>query len=137
MGSRRYTYARSCAGYCIAMWTLGLDTKNIRAQNIRIHADGSLFYHNFARFAFKLRRSDDAPFVFNNYMKYPLEANDNLYSQFVTIVFESYCVLRSNYKLLCGYFLLMNSSHQRPQDVLFLREALLPNINSDEEIAKY
>merc|ERR1712228_567937 len=142
---KRNVYARSCAGYCVATWILRIASNKITSPNIRIHADGSLFYYNFARFIFDFESDERASFVFNNYMKYALDVNVYpLYSQFVTWIFESFCLLKDRYRLILSCLLFMIPSQQISQinherDVLFLKEILRFDLkqNNKEEIAMY
>jgi len=139
---RRKVYARSTAGYCVASWILGVAQNKMNSQNIMIHSNGSLFYMDFARHILSNDHNEKkaAPFFFTNYMKFALETGQKTnFCQFVTCIFEAFCILRQKYKLLLSLLLLMLSSPQIHRfDPLYLQKTLKLNLkNNTKEIAIY
>jgi len=141
----REFYARSCAGYCVATWILGISLNKNNAENIMIHNNGSLFYINFGSYILNRNKNrnrnrnetdnhNESPFLFTNYMKYPLN-KEPLYSQFIEWLFKAYCLLRNKYKLFLNLLLLMVPELIHNElDILFLKNALRFDLQNEKQI---
>eukprot|EP01083_Nonionella_stella_P198464 728622_1 len=122
----RDIYTRSCAGYCIASYVLGLGDRH--PSNIMVRQKGELFHIDFAHFLgnFKSQniigdlvkwQREVAPFVFLPASKFVINnanRDDENYEKFLHFAVGAYLALRRRYRLLCNLFILMLPS-QMPE----------------------
>src|SRR5690606_20239339 len=112
----RENFARSCAGYCVATFVLGIGDRH--SDNYMVSKSGHFFHIDFGHFLgnfkskFKIKR-ERSPFVFTPAMKYVIDdgkKNSSLYINFIQWVSEAYNVLRLRSRLLLLLFALMTSA---------------------------
>lgn len=146
MNKARDIYSRSCAGYCIAGYVLGLGDRH--PSNIMVRNKGELFHIDFSHFLgnFKSQniigdhvqwKREVAPFVFLPAYKYCIDAGgkeEAKYNEFIQFAVNAYLALRQRHRLLINLFVLMLPS-QMPeliikQHIHYLRDQLhLPQSN--------
>mmetsp|Transcript_34041 Transcript_34041/g.47413 ORF Transcript_34041/g.47413 Transcript_34041/m.47413 type:complete len:391 (-) Transcript_34041:402-1574(-) len=112
--SAKLNFSRSCAGYCVATYTIGIGDRH--SGNIMCKKDGHLFHIDFGhflgnfkkKFGFKRERT---AFVFTPEMAYVMTGKKGTshvgYRDFVEIAKDAFCVVRSNAVLWESLFLLM------------------------------
>eukprot|EP01083_Nonionella_stella_P153989 495527_1 len=119
-------YTRSCAGYCMASYILGLGDRH--PSNIMVRRKGELFHIDFAHFLgnFKSQKvigdyvkwqREVAPFVFLSANKFCITnggKNTHKYNEFVQFSVNAYLAVRMRHKLLINLFILMLPS-QMPE----------------------
>jgi phosphatidylinositol kinase/protein kinase (PI-3 family) len=133
-------FMRSCAGYCIATFVLGIGDRH--NDNIMLRHDGRLFHIDFGHFLghflkkFGIER-ETAPFVFTPQFAHVLGGEDSPQYKF----FESLCILafttvRHNANVFINLILLMLSiglpELQRVEDVMWLRDHLMLGLNDTD-----
>jgi len=144
MENARDIYSRSCAGYSIASYVLGLGDRH--PSNIMVRTKGELFHIDFSHFLgnFKSQpiigdfvkwQREVAPFVFLPANKYCIDGGDkveeqckNLYDDFIQFAVSAYLGLRERHRLLMNLFVLMLPS-QMPELIVkrhihYLRDQL-------------
>jgi len=130
-------FTRSCAGYCVATYVLGIGDRH--NGNIMIRQDGHLFHIDFGHFLgnFKTKfgiKRERTPFVFTKQMAYVITLGDKkpkknkLYQDFEELCCKAYYLLRSHAVELENLFVLMVSAGMPEllvqKDITYLREML-------------
>ena len=93
-------FVRSCAGYCVASYVLGLGDRH--ADNIMMKENGKLFHIDFGHFLgnFKTKlgfKRERTPFVFTPEMAEVMGGeNSEQYKRFVTYCGKAFNILRKN-----------------------------------------
>jgi len=109
-------FIRSCAGYCVATYMLGIGDRH--SDNIMVSTSGHLFHIDFGHFLgnFKSKfgiRRERAPFVFTPEMKNVIENGDDerdngdSYGKFKRLCCEAYNDIRRSANLFITLFQLM------------------------------
>ena len=136
----RDIYSRSCAGYCIAGYVLGLGDRH--PSNIMVRNKGELFHIDFSHFLgnFKSQniigdyvkwQREVAPFVFLPAYKYCIDGGnkeEDKYNEFIQFAVNAYLALRQRHRLLMNLFVMMLPS-QMPELIIkdhihYLRDQL-------------
>ena len=150
----RDIYARSCAGYSIASYVLGLGDRH--PSNIMVRKKGELFHIDFSHFLgnFKSQKvigdyvkwqREIAPFVFLPANKYCINNGNNdmeKYNEFIQFNVNAYKSLRQRHKLLINLFILMLPSQMpeliKKEHINYLRDQLhLYDIIDDDHVEKH
>ncbi|CAN6598522.1 phosphatidylinositol 3-kinase Vps34p [Trichomonascus vanleenenianus] len=113
------TFVRSCAGYCVVTYILGVGDRHL--DNLLICPDGHFFH---ADFGYILGRD---PKPFPPMMKLPIQVIDGMggaqsdnYDKFRSYCFTAFTSLRKNANLILNLFALMTESSI--PDIMFERE---------------
>ena len=142
-----YNFTRSCAGYSIATYLLGIcDRHN---DNIMVKKSGHIFHIDYGKFLgdhqmvgnFKRDRSPfvltpDMVYVINGCEKKPTEK----FHEFVDLCCKGFNVIRQNGNLLLNLFTLMASSGipgVTYDAVRYVQRALLPDLSDSEAAATF
>jgi phosphatidylinositol-4,5-bisphosphate 3-kinase len=116
----RENFARSCAGYCVATFVMGIGDRH--SDNIMVKRNGQFFHIDFGHFLgnFKIKKMwgvsikrERSALVFTPTMKYAIDQNSKscpLYDQFIEWTGEAYNCLRMRSRLLILLFALMVSA---------------------------
>jgi phosphatidylinositol-4,5-bisphosphate 3-kinase len=136
----RDIYTRSCAGYCIASYVLGLGDRH--PSNIMIREKGELFHIDFSHFLgnFKSQaiigdyvkwQRETSPFVFLPAMKCVIDncgQDKNNYNRFLQYCCNAYLALRQRQRLFINLFILMIPSQMpeliEKQHIEYMRDSL-------------
>eukprot|EP01083_Nonionella_stella_P084695 234530_1 len=154
-------YLRSCAGYCIASWIIGIGDRH--SDNMMVHECGDLFHIDFGHFLghFKVKKfsirvmpgikmktewnRERSPFVFLPAMKYcikydfskdcPGDSNSNNYDRFVDLCTTAMDAIRRRHRLILNLFALMLPS-QMPEllnvkDIVYCRQQMQLNLTKN------
>lgn len=113
------TYVRSCAGYCVITYILGVGDRHL--DNLLICPDGHFFHADFGY----ILGHDPKPFP--PLMKLPIQIIDGMgginsenYSRFRSLCFTAYTTLRKSANLILNLFALM--SHSTIPDIMVERD---------------
>jgi len=138
-------FARSCAGYCVATYVLGIADRH--NDNIMITKNGFLLHIDFGHFLGNYKkkfgyRRETTPFVFTAQYAHVLtggKAKTEAFEEFKTLCGRAYNVVRHHSALFLNLFQLMLCGGiqelQSSDDISHLRDALSLGL-SDEEAAK-
>eukprot|EP00742_Colponemidia_sp_Colp-10_P008512 GILJ01009223.1.p1 GENE.GILJ01009223.1~~GILJ01009223.1.p1 ORF type:complete len:1276 (-),score=194.08 GILJ01009223.1:210-4037(-) len=137
-------FVRSCAGYCVASYVLGLGDRH--NDNLMIQRNGRFFHIDFghflgnfkSKFGFKRER---APFVFTPAFLAVMGDLQSLpYKQFENMCVQAYNLTRKYSDLFINLFLLMISAGipelNSPKDLLYMRGSLSTHL-TDAEAAQH
>ena len=133
------TFVRSCAGYCVAMYMLGVGDRHL--DNLMLRSDGRLFHIDFG---YMLGR-DPKPFpppmkLCKEMVEAMGGADSKLYGSFRLKCCEAFNILRANGNLILNLLMLMvdaNVQHlQGEADVAKVTEKLRLDL-TNEEAARY
>ncbi len=139
-------FVRSCAGYCVATYVLGIGDRH--NDNIMLSRKGDLFHIDFGHFlgnfkSFKgIYKRETTPFVFTPMYAHVMGGTDGeSYKQFVKMGCDAFLVLRKNGHMLMNLFLLMLSSGipelTSIQDIAWLRKVLKLHVSEEEAIRHF
>lgn len=113
------TYVRSCAGYCVITYLLGVGDRHL--DNLLICPDGHFFHADFGY----ILGHDPKPFP--PMMKLPIQIIDGMggtgsenYDKFRSLCFTTYTTLRKSANLILNLFALM--SHSSIPDIMVERD---------------
>ncbi|KAL5015314.1 hypothetical protein ScPMuIL_009584 [Solemya velum] len=143
------TFTRSCAGYCVATFILGIGDRH--PDNIMVTEQGQVFHIDFGHFLnhrkkkFGIKR-ERVPFVLtSDFLRVICKGAENpkddpLFKSFEELCCRVYSILRKQSHFLINLFTLMLSSGipelQSLDDVSYLRTTLAVEKN-EEEARKY
>lgn len=141
-------FIRSCAGYCVATYVLGIGDRH--NGNIMVTKSGHLFHIDFGHFLGNFKKKfgvnrERAAFVFTPEMAYVIGGKNyrksNVFLQFLRTCSYAFKVLRANAGILETLFILMVAAGMpelmRESDILYLRNKLnveLPNSVAEKEL---
>ena len=129
-------FIRSCAGYCVATYLLGIGDRH--TANIMISETGHLFHIDFGHFlgnfkskkiiGIKIKR-EKTDFVFTDEMCQVMGGkNDERFKQFQNLCVRAYNIIRKNGFIFINLFMIMLSSGmpelQIPKQIDYLRKRL-------------
>ena len=137
-------FMRSCAGYCVATYVLGLGDRH--NDNIMVTRDGRLFHIDFGHFLGNFKSKFGYKGKENHsslLLRLPLlwmGKNSPMFCQFVETCGEAYNILRENANLLLSLLQLMISAEipelRSNKDIMYMREKLMLHL-SPEDAAKH
>eukprot|EP00117_Sycon_ciliatum_P042199 scpid14506/ scgid4649/ Phosphatidylinositol 4-phosphate 3-kinase C2 domain-containing subunit alpha; Phosphoinositide 3-kinase-C2-alpha len=135
-------FTRSCAGFCVATYILGVcDRHN---DNIMIRRSGHLFHIDFSKFLgnaqkFGSFKRDRTPFVLTPDMAYVINNGEQIspnFQEFVDICCRAFNILRHHTSHLANILTLMRTSGMeelaQPDDVQYVIDALMPELTDIE-----
>eukprot|EP00743_Colponemidia_sp_Colp-15_P005767 GILK01006199.1.p1 GENE.GILK01006199.1~~GILK01006199.1.p1 ORF type:complete len:1282 (+),score=244.87 GILK01006199.1:260-4105(+) len=133
-------FVRSCAGYCVASYVLGLGDRH--NDNLMIQRNGRFFHIDFGHFLgnFKSKfgiKRERAPFVFTPAFLAVMGDLQSLpYKQFEEMCVQAYNLTRKYSDLFINLFLLMISAGipelNNPKDLLYMRGSLSTHLTEAE-----
>jgi phosphatidylinositol-4,5-bisphosphate 3-kinase len=139
-------FVRSCAGYCVATFVLGIGDRH--NDNIMVTKDGHLFHIDFGHFLGNFKKKfgfnrERTPFVFTPEMAYVMGGKkykkSPMFKRFKELCCRAFNILRKNVLLLENLFLLSVSAGMpelaEADDVHYLRDMLLLD-TTDKEAEK-
>ena len=134
-------FARSCAGYCVATYVLGIGDRH--NDNVMLTRDGKLLHIDFGHFLgnFKSKlgiRRERVPFILTPaYAAVLGRSGHPTFNHFVKLACDAYNILRRNSNLLITLFSLMLNCGipelSTPNDIFYLRNQLMLDA-TDEEV---
>jgi phosphatidylinositol-4,5-bisphosphate 3-kinase len=133
-------FMRSCAGYCVATYVLGIGDRH--NDNVMITKSGKLFHIDFGHFLgnykkkFGIKR-ERAPFVFTHDFAYVMGGKDTLdFQAFVGLCCDAYNVLRNHANMFINLFAMMLSTGipelQSVDDIAYLRDAFVLDLTEEQ-----
>eukprot|EP00741_Cyanophora_paradoxa_P015920 tig00020909_g15370.t1 len=129
-------FARSCAGYCVATYVLGLCDRH--SDNVMLFPDGRFFHIDFGRFLGHVTKmggfipKETAPFLFTREYAYVMEDKRGVpvYEEFVRLCGDAFAVLRRHRNLILHLCMLL---HGR-KAVRHMYDRFVPQLERDEEV---
>lgn len=144
------TFTRSCAGYCVATFVLGIGDRN--PDNIMINDDGQIFHIDFGHFLGHFKKKfgisrERVPFVLTSDFLFVISRGKDIsesnpfFKEFIDLCEKAYLILRQHASLLITLFTLMLSTGipelQTPDDVEYLRTTLQVDKNEVEALSYF
>ncbi|CAL8074635.1 unnamed protein product [Orchesella dallaii] len=141
------TFKRSCAGYCVATFILGIGDRN--PDNIMVSEDGHIFHIDFGHFLGHFKKKfginrERVPFVLTEDFLYVIaKGAENprkspAFQEFQKLCGRAYIILRRHANLLISLFTLMLpcgiAELQSIADVDYLRKTLAVDMNEAEAL---
>lgn len=138
-------FARSCAGYCVATYVMGIGDRH--SDNYMLRTDGAFFHIDFGHFLgnFKSKlgvNRERAPFRFTPAMAEVLDGTSGpTFERFIKYAGRAYNILRRHSHLLITLFSLMVSAGlpelEKPQDVDWVRDKLRLDLTDEEAFSHF
>jgi len=133
-------FIRSCAGYCVATYVLGIGDRHndnimVTKAGLLVHIDFGHFLGNFKTFlSFK---RETAPFVLTPDMAYVMGgSNSEGFARFSQFCCKAYNVVRANSHIFLNLFTLMLSTGipelRKPEDINWLRNSFCLDMTEEE-----
>ena len=133
-------FVKSCAGYCVATYVLGIGDRH--NDNIMLTKKGDLFHIDFGHFLgnfkqFKgIYKRETTPFVFTPMYAHVMGGKDSsAFDQFVDLGCEAFLILRRHHRMLMNLFLLMLAAgipELELNTISWLRHTLILEQNEDD-----
>lgn len=146
LAAARDTFARSCAGYCVATFVLGIGDRH--SDNIMCTKDGRLFHIDFGHFLGNFKSKfgfcrERTPFVFTPEMAFVLcggggriSSKSEPYKRFLRLARDAFRVVRRSAVLLETLFLLMVGAGMpelaKASDVRYLKDQMFLGLGDRE-----
>jgi len=132
-------FVKSCAGYCVAMYVMGVGDRHL--DNLMLRADGGLFHIDFGYILGRDPKPFPPPMKLCKEMVEAMGGADSrMYERFRVLCCEAFNILRASSNLILNLLLLMVDAGvadlKGEQDVLKVAEKLRLDL-SDEEAALY
>eukprot|EP00300_Choanocystis_sp_HF-7_P010597 c17030_g1_i1.p1 GENE.c17030_g1_i1~~c17030_g1_i1.p1 ORF type:complete len:1122 (-),score=289.03 c17030_g1_i1:48-3413(-) len=141
----RQNFSRSCAGYCVATYVLGIGDRH--NDNVMVTHTGCLFHIDFGHFLGNFQKflglnRDRAPFVFTPDFAYVLGGKDSPgFKEFVRYCKRALLLLRHHSRRIVNLLGLMMSTGipelQTPADLHFLKTTLMQDLTDAEAETKF
>ncbi|VEU20102.1 DEKNAAC100932 [Brettanomyces naardenensis] len=143
------TYVRSCAGYCVITYILGVGDRHL--ENLLLTTDGYFFHADFGY----ILGADPKPFP--PLMKLPIQViegmgglNDDNYQKFCNYCFITYLTLRRNASTILNLFQLMintsipalqtideNNESEKLELIWKVQEKFMLDMNDEEAVLHF
>ncbi|KAL4497869.1 hypothetical protein ABPG72_000624 [Tetrahymena utriculariae] len=143
--SAQENFIRSCAGYCVATYILGIGDRH--PDNIMISQTGHLFHIDFGHFLgnFKKKLGIDrerAPFVFTEEMAFVMGGKDSAeFKNFTDYCTQAYNLIRKQGNFIINIFLLMLDAGipelQSAKNIEYLKNKLALQLSEQEATNKF
>nr|ADE44090.1 phosphoinositide 3-kinase isoform a [Panulirus argus] len=142
-------FTRSCAGYCVATFVLGIGNRH--PDNIMVNQEGLIFHIDFGHFLGNFKKKfginrERVPFVLTqDFLRVIAGGAENAkesqeFQRFQELCGKAYLALRKHHRLIINLFTLLLSTGiselQTPEDVAYLRKTLAVGL-SEEEALEY
>ncbi|XP_066972398.1 phosphatidylinositol 4,5-bisphosphate 3-kinase catalytic subunit alpha isoform-like [Macrobrachium rosenbergii] len=142
-------FTRSCAGYCVATFALGIGDRH--PDNIMVNQEGQIFHIDFGHFLGNFKKKfgiprERVPFVLTqDFLRViaggaenPKESQE--FQRFQELCGKAYLALRKHYRLIVNLFTLLLSTGmpelQSADDLAYLGKTLAVN-STEEEALQY
>jgi phosphatidylinositol-4,5-bisphosphate 3-kinase len=144
------TFTRSCAGYCVATFILGIGDRN--PDNIMINDDGQIFHIDFGHFLGHFKKKfgisrERVPFVLTSDFLFVISRGKEIsesnpyFKEFIELCENAYLILRKHASLLITLFTLMLSTGipelQTTDDIEYLRTTLQVDKKNEADALSY
>ncbi|RXG70396.1 Phosphatidylinositol 4,5-bisphosphate 3-kinase catalytic subunit alpha isoform [Armadillidium vulgare] len=141
------TFTRSCAGYCVATFVLGIGDRH--PDNIMVNEEGQIFHIDFGHFLGNFKKKfgiqrERVPFVLTqDFLKVIAAGDDNpksslQFQRFQELCGKAYLALRKHSRLIMALFTLLISTGlpelQSMEDIAFLRKTLAVDACEEEAL---
>lgn len=133
-------FKRSCAGYCVATFVLGVGDRH--NDNLMIKRTGELFHIDFGHILGNFKKKfgakrERAPFVFTPAFAYVLGGEgSSSYNEFLELMTRAFLVLRRNAHMLISLLVLMAGCGldelRTANDVEYVRDRLMLKLSEPE-----
>lgn len=133
-------FMRSCAGYCVATYVLGIGDRH--NSNIMLDRFGHLFHIDFGHFLGNTKtwagmQRERAPFILTPDFVYVMGGKEStIFAQFIKICCQAFNVLRKNANVFINLFDMMISSGMpelsTKEDLFYIKEALALELNEED-----
>eukprot|EP00010_Vexillifera_abyssalis_P002450 CAMPEP_0201562830 /NCGR_PEP_ID=MMETSP0173_2-20130828/79542_1 /ASSEMBLY_ACC=CAM_ASM_000268 /TAXON_ID=218659 /ORGANISM="Vexillifera sp., Strain DIVA3 564/2" /LENGTH=240 /DNA_ID=CAMNT_0047977435 /DNA_START=696 /DNA_END=1415 /DNA_ORIENTATION=- len=140
----RANFTRSCAGYCVATYVLGIGDRH--NDNIMVSEIGNLFHIDFAHvmgdyLKFGVFDRETAPFVLTPEFLYMIGGeNSENFQYFKLLCSRAYNILRAHSDLFLSLFSMMLGTGipglDQPEDIHYLRDAFTLDMD-DTQASKH
>jgi len=133
------TFVKSCAGYCVAMYVLGVGDRHL--DNLMLRSNGALFHIDFGFMLGRDPKPFPPPMKLCKEMVDAMGGTDSkLYDRFRLSCCEAFNILRASSNLILNLLMLMVDANVKDirgeHDVLKVTEKFRLDL-SDEEAARY
>ncbi|KAL1520440.1 hypothetical protein AB1Y20_022022 [Prymnesium parvum] len=133
------TFVKSCAGYCVAMYVLGVGDRHL--DNLMLRSNGALFHIDFGYILGRDPKPFPPPMKLCKEMVEAMGGADSiLYDRFRLSCCEAFNILRASSNLILNLLLLMVDANVKDikgeHDVLKVTEKFRLEL-SDEQAARY
>ncbi|KAG7162944.1 Phosphatidylinositol 45-bisphosphate 3-kinase catalytic subunit alpha isoform-like [Homarus americanus] len=140
-------FTRSCAGYCVATFVLGIGDRH--PDNIMVNQEGLIFHIDFGHFLGNFKKKfginrERVPFVLTqDFLRViaggaenPKESQE--FQRFQELCGKAYLALRKYHRLIINLFTLLLSTGmpelQTPEDIAYLRKTLAVGASEQEAL---